>query len=159
VSAVLTDVNEKGTAAIEEVKDALTEKVIKEKKAEMFVKEFNDALAGGASLEAAASKMKLSVEQAPNINFNTAALPGSTNEPAVIGSIAAMKAKTLSKPITGREGVFLVYVDAVTEAPAQKDFKAQQTQEIAQLVPRVDYEVFDALKETANITEHLVKFY
>jgi hypothetical protein len=25
--------------------------------------------------------------------------------------------------------------------------------------PRVDYEVFDALKETANITEHLVKYY
>jgi peptidyl-prolyl cis-trans isomerase D len=159
IVAVLTDVKEKGIASMEEVKDALTEKVIKEKKAEMFTKEFNDAMAGGATIEAVASKMKLAVEQAPNINFGTAAIPGSTNEPAVIGTVAAMKAKSMSKPIAGREGVFLVMVDAVTPAPPAKDYKSQQAQEISQLEPRVAYEVFDALKQTANITEHLVKFY
>jgi peptidyl-prolyl cis-trans isomerase D len=159
IVAVLTDVREKGVATMEEVKDALTEKVIREKKAEMFTKEFNDAMAGGASIEAVAAKMKLAVEQAPNVNFNTAAIPGSANEPAVIGAVSAMKAKTISKPIVGKEGVFLVMVDAVTPAPPVKDYKAEQTQEISQLTPRVDYEVFDALKQTANITEHLVKFY
>jgi hypothetical protein len=65
----------------------------------------------------------------------------------------------MSKPITGKEGVFLVYVESVTPSPAQKDYKAQQATEIQQIQPRVDYEVHDALKENANITEHLVKFY
>lgn len=159
IVAVITDAREKGIATLEEAKDALTEKVIKEKKAEMFTKEFNDAMAGGASIDAVAAKMKLAVETAPNVNFNTAAIPGSTNEPAVMGVVSAIKAKTMSKAIAGREGVFVVYVDAVTEAPAQKDYKAQQTTEISQMQPRVDYEVYDALKESANITEHLVKYY
>jgi peptidyl-prolyl cis-trans isomerase D len=159
IVAVITEVKEKGIAPMEDVKDALTEKVIKEKKAEMFTKEFNDAMAGGASIDAVASKMKLPVEQAANVNFNTTSIPGSTNEPVVVGTVSAMKAKTMSKPLMGREGVFLVYVDAITDAPAVKDFKTQQSMEIQQMQPRVDYEVYDALKQTANITEHLVKFY
>lgn len=159
IVAVLTDVREKGIAQMEDVKDALTEKVVRQKKAEMFTKEFEDAMAGGATIEAVAAKMKLAVEQAPNVNFSTAAIPGSTNEPAVIGVVSTLKAKTMSKPVTGREGVFLVFADAVTPAPAQKDYKAQQTMEISQMQPRVDYEVFDALKENANISEHIVKFF
>jgi peptidyl-prolyl cis-trans isomerase D len=159
IVAVLTDVKEKGIAPMEDVKDALAEKVIRQKKADMFSKEFSDAMAGGADINAVASKLKLAVEQAPNVNFNTAAIPGSTNEPAVMGVISTLKAKAMSKPVTGREGVFLVFVDAVTEAPAQKDYKAQQTMEISQMQPRVDYEVFDALKENANITEHIVRFF
>ena len=103
--------------------------------------------------------MKVAVEQAQNINFSSAALPGSTNEPAVIGAASVQKAQTLSKPITGREGVFVVYVESVTPAPAQKDYIAQQKAAMTQMQSRVDYEVTDALKETANITEHLVKYY
>jgi peptidyl-prolyl cis-trans isomerase D len=159
IVAVITDAKEKGIAKMEEVKDALTEKVIRKKKAEMFIKEFNDAMAGGATIEAVAAKMKLAVEQAPNVNFNTAAIPGSTNEPAVMGTVSATKAKTMSKPVEGREGVFLVYVDAVTPAPEQKDYKAQQLSQSSQLQSRVDYEVFDALKENANITEHIIRFF
>lgn len=159
IVAVLTDVKEKGIAPIENVKDALTEKVIKEKKAEMFSKEFNDAAVGAATIDAVATKLKLAVEQAQNVNFNTTAIPGSANEPVVVGAVAAMKAKTMSKPLTGREGVFLVYVETVTPATEQKDFKAQQSMEIQQIQPRVDYEVYEALKQSANITEHLVMFY
>ena len=159
IVAVLTDVREKGIAPMDQVKDALTEKVVRQKKAEMFTKEFNDAMAGGADINAVAAKLKLAVEQAPNVNFYTAAIPGSTNEPAVMGVVSTLKAKTMSKPVTGREGVFLVYVDAVTPAPEQKDYKAQQTMQISQMQPRVDYEVFDALKENANISEHIVRFF
>jgi peptidyl-prolyl cis-trans isomerase D len=159
IVATLVDVKEKGVAKMEEVKDKLTEKVVLEKKAEMFIKEFNDAMAAGATIDAVAAKLKLPIEQAPNVNFNTAAIPGSANEPAVMGVVSTLKAKTMSKPVKGREGVFLVFADAVVPAPEQKDMKAQQTMEMSQLAPRVDYEVFDALKENANITEHIVRFF
>jgi peptidyl-prolyl cis-trans isomerase D len=159
IVAVITDVKEKGIASMEEVKDALTEKVIREKKAETFTKEFNDAMAGGASIEAVAAKLKLNIEQAANVNFGTTAIPGSANEPAVMGVVSTLKAKSMSKPVKGREGVFLVYADVVIPAPEQKDLKAQQSMEMSQMAPRVDYEVFDALKENANITEHIVRFF
>ena len=76
-----------------------------------------------------------------------------------MGAVSALKAKSLSKPITGKEGVVVVFVDTKTDAPAQKDYKSQQTQELTQLGSRVDYEVYDALKKNANVEEHLVKFY
>ncbi|MCC6837488.1 MAG: peptidyl-prolyl cis-trans isomerase, partial [Bacteroidia bacterium] len=156
IVAVITEVKEKGIAPLEQVKEDVTAKVIKEKKIEMFAKEF---AAAGNTLEAIASKMQLNIEQAQNVNFNTAAIPGSNSEPAVIGAVSVQKAGTLSKAIGGKEGVFMVFVDAVTPAPAQTDYKAQQQNLNSQLIPRVDYEVYDALKENANVTEHLVKFY
>ncbi len=159
IVAVLTEVREKGIAPLEQVKDDVTAKVIKEKKAEEFTKELSAALAGGVTIDALGAKLKLPVEEGQNINFNTPALPGSTSEPAVIGVVIVQKAKTFSKPLIGREGVFVVYVESVTEAPAQKDYKMQQSTEISSLQPRVDYEVYEALKENAKVVDHLVKFY
>jgi hypothetical protein len=52
-----------------------------------------------------------------------------------------------------------VYTESVTAAPALTDYTTQQKMAISQLQPRVDYEVYDALKTNANIVEHLVKFY
>ncbi len=159
VVASITEVREKGIAPLEQVKDDVTSKVIKEKKAEQFADEFTTAMAGGATIDAIAAKMKLQVEQAPSVNFATTTIPGSSNEPTLTGTIAAMKAKTLSKPLTGKEGVIVAYVDTKTDAPAQKDYKAQQTQQVQQIASRVDYEVYDALKKNANVEEHLVRFY
>ncbi|MEI6487761.1 MAG: SurA N-terminal domain-containing protein [Bacteroidota bacterium] len=159
VVAALTEVREKGIAPMEQVKDDLTAKVIKEKKAEQFTTEMTAAMAGGATIDAIAAKLKVAVEQVPSVNFNTTAIPGSANEPVVTGTVAAMKGKSMSKPLVGKEGVIVVQVDAKTDAPAQKDYKAQQTQMVSQMSSRVDYEVYDALKKNANVEEHLVRFY
>lgn len=159
VVAVLTDVKEKGFADLEQVKDEVTAKVIKEKKAEMFINEMNAAMAGGTNIEAVASKLKLGVSHVANINFNSNAIQGAGNEAAVIGAVSALKLKTMSKPLKGREGVFVVYADSISTAPALTDYRAQQGQAMSQLQPRVDYEVYDALKTNANVVEHLFKFY
>ncbi len=159
VVAALIDIKEKGIAPLETVKEEVTAKVIKEKKAEIFVKDFNATIGAGAQIDAVAAKMKLNVEQAHQINFNTPSIPGAGNQPAIIGAVSIQKAKTISKPLVGKEGVYMVYVEAAAEAPAQKDYKAQQTAAIAQLQPRVDYEVYDALKANANIVDRLFKFY
>ncbi len=159
VVAVVTDIREKGFATLEQVKDDVTAKVIKEKKAELFTTEFNTAMAGGASIDAIASKLKLGISQVQNINFNSNSIQGAGNEAGIIGAISVQKANTLSKPLKGKEGVFLVYTESVTAAPALTDYTNQQKMAISQLQPRVDYEVYDALKTNANIVEHLVKFY
>lgn len=158
VVAVITDVREKGIAPLEQVKEEITAKVIVEKKAEIFTKEFASAMAGNATIDAIAANMKLAVEQAPNVNFMTTQIPGSSNEPAVVGAVSVQKAKTMSKPIKGKEGVFVVYVESSVEAPALTDYTGPQKSQMQNIQPRVDYEVFNALKENANIVEHLTKF-
>ncbi len=159
IVAVITDVKEKGFADLEQVKEEVTAKVIKEKKAELFANEMKAAMSTGTSIDALAAKLKLGVSNVANINFNSGALQGATNEAAVIGAITVQKVNTLSQPLKGKEGVFVVYVDSLAAAPALPDYKQQQMQAMSQFQPRVDYEVYDALKTNANITEHLFKFY
>ncbi|MGB3946855.1 MAG: SurA N-terminal domain-containing protein [Bacteroidia bacterium] len=156
VVAVIADVKEKGVATLEQAKEEVTARVIKEKKAELIAAEMASA---GAQIDAIASKLGLTVEQAQNINFTSTTLGGLGNQPAVIGAVCALKPNTLSKPIVGRDGVFVAYVESVTDAPAQKDYKMQQTAVAFQIQPRVDNDVYEALKTNANIEEHLVKFY
>jgi peptidyl-prolyl cis-trans isomerase D len=158
IIAVITEVKEKGIAPQEQVKDDLTSKVIKQKKAEKLSKELEDALAGNTTIDALATKLNLPLQQAQGINFSTNALPGTSNEPAVIGIVTAQKAQTMTKPITGKDGVFVAYITAKKDAPVQKDYIAQQKGAMVEIQGRVDYEVYDALKENANIKEHFLKF-
>ncbi|MFL5765188.1 MAG: SurA N-terminal domain-containing protein [Bacteroidia bacterium] len=156
--SVITEVREKGIAPLEQVKEEVTAKVIQQKKAEIFTKEFADAMNGATTVDAISAKMKLPVEQAPNVNFMTNQIPGSQSEPAVIGEVSVQKANTLSKPLAGKEGVFVVYVEKITPAQELKDYSGPQKSQMQNIQPRVDYEVFEALKENANIQEHLVKY-
>ncbi len=158
IVAVITEVREKGVAPFEQVKTEVTAKVVQHKKAEMFSKEFASAMSGNANLDAIAGVMKLPVEKAQNVNFMTNQIPGSNSEPAVMGTVSVMKANSLSKPIEGKEGVFVVLVESVTPAPPMKDYTGPQKSQMQNIQPRVDYEVYSALKENANIVEHLTKF-
>jgi peptidyl-prolyl cis-trans isomerase D len=157
IVAVVTEIREKGIAPLEQVKEQVTAKVIKEKKGQQISKEFEAALAGG-TIETIASKVQQPVMEAQNVNFSLNALPASANEPAVIGQIVTLKPQTLSKPIVGKEGVYVVYVTAKREAPAPKDYEAQQKGAMVESQARVDYEVYNALRENANIVEHFLKF-
>lgn len=158
VVAVITEVREKGIAPLEQVKDDVKSKVIKQKKGEQFVKEFETASAGNVTVDALSTKLGIPLLEAKGINFSTNALPNSSNEPAVIGIVTAQKAQTTTKPIVGKEGVYVVTVVSKTETPAPKDYLAQQKGAIVEAQARVDYEVYNALKENANIKEHFVKF-
>jgi peptidyl-prolyl cis-trans isomerase D len=158
IVAVITEVREKGIAPEEQVKEDLTTKVIKQKKGEQLSKELEAALAGTATIDALATKLNLPLQQAQGVNFSTNALPGSSNEPVVIGLVTAQKAQTMSKPIIGKQGVYVAYVTSRKEAPAQKDYIAQQKGAMVELQGTVDNGVYDALKENANIQEHFVKF-
>ena len=117
-------------------------------------------MAAGKTIEEIAAKMNLQVSQpVPNVNFSSNGVPDLGNEPIFAGTVAALKAKSMSKAIAGSEGVFVLYVDSKVDAPAQKDYKAQQTSQLSQAAQRVDSEVYEALKQNANVTEHLVRYY
>jgi len=54
--------------------------------------------------------------------------------------------------------VFVVSVTSVKEAVLPTDFKGKQLEIERMANGRVDYELFDALKEKANIEDHRGKF-
>lgn len=159
VIALITEVNPKGILPFENVKAKAEVKAIEEKKAAMFIDEFNKSMAGLTDINALAAKVNQPVEVMQRMSFNSYSLAGAGKEDYVIGYTSTLSAKKLSKPIKGVAGVYVVYVDSVEDAPEVKDLSGQKTQIYTTLQSSVDYDVFNALKENANIVDNKARFY
>ncbi len=158
VIANLVSIKEKGIAPLEEVKDDVTIKAIRDKKAANFIKEFETKAAGAKTTTDIASKMGLTVETADNLNFASYNVAAIGREDALIGTATSLKSGSISKVIKGDNGVFVVGITSVKDAELPKDFKAMQKQVEQAAAGRVDYELYDALKDRANIEDHRAKF-
>lgn len=66
--------------------------------------------------------MKLNLQQAKYINFNTTSIRGAINQSAMIGAVWALKAKSKSEPLLIKDEVYVIVVKAFTEAPVQKNY-------------------------------------
>jgi len=158
VVAQLVAIKDKGIAPLEDVKDDVTAKTIRDKKAETFITEFTTKARASKSIDDIAAKMGLTAEISDNLTFSAYNVAAIGREDALIGTAAVMKAGATSKAIKGDNGVFIVSVSSVKDAVLPQDFKGKQ-KEIEQMnTGRVDYELFDALKEKANIEDHRGKF-
>lgn len=159
VIAKLTDIKEKGVLPMEDVKDKVTAEAIKLKKAEKLIEQYNTKAAGAATIDEIGQKMNLPVTPTDNVTFSNPYLQGVGNEPRLVGVIFALKPGQPSKPIRGDNGVFVVAVDKITEPAATKDYSANQKQLADQRKQRSEYELFNALKEKANVEDNRGKFY
>ena len=153
VIAVLTEVNEKGTAPLDDVKEEIERFVMNTKKFEMLAPKMK-----GGSVNEIASTIGQKVETATNMNFNAFSIPGAGFEPDVIAVATAMNEGEMSTPIEGRAGVYVFKVTKVV-----KDENADENQVKSKISlgfkNRVSYQVFDALKESANIVDNRAKFF
>lgn len=158
IVACIVGVKEKGIAPLEEVKDEVTVKTIRDKKAEMFINEFKTKAGASKSTQDIAAKMGLTEEKADALTFTAYNVGTMGREDALVGTACSMKAGSTSKATKGDNGVFVVSVAAVNEAPLPKDFKAKQKEIEQTSAYRVDGELYDALKEKADIEDHRGKF-
>ncbi len=154
VVAKVSAIRTKGNANIEDVKDQIEPIVIKKKKAEKFIEEFNKDLSGNTSLVALASKYNRTVDTAENVSFNTFSLPAYGIEPKVISTATVIEKNKISKPIEGNSGVFVIMVYNQTLAPEKTDYVAEQLSLIRSAVARASYQTYDALKKIAEIKDY-----
>lgn len=159
IVANLVSIKDKGIAPLEEVREDVTKKAIRDKKAEQFMAEFTSKAGTSKSIDDIASKMNLIVEKADNLTFASYNIPAIGREDALIGTATAMKNGALSKVIKGDNGVFVVFINAVNEAALPRDFKGKQKEMEQAANGRVDYEMYDALREKADIEDHRGKFF
>ncbi len=157
VVAKVTDIREKGTSTIEQVKEQLTAEARKDKKALMFIDQLTKA--GSSNIDAIASKVKQMVMPAENISFASPFLGNAGFEGAVVGNLMTLKPGQISKPIKGNSGVYVIVVNNFNETTLPKEFKESANQIKQQLQGRAQYEVENALKEKADITDHRGRFY
>lgn len=159
VIAVLTEVKEKGIAPYEQALDLVKGKVITAKKAQIFIEKINAKMSGATTIDALAAALGTQVKNAEGVNFNSSFVANLGVEPALVGTIFSLKQGVLSKPVEGTTGVFVAVIDRISEPAATTDFSSNKKQAIQQLQQRTTYEVFNALKEKANITDNRGKYY
>jgi peptidylprolyl isomerase/peptidyl-prolyl cis-trans isomerase D len=70
-----------------------------------------------------------------------------------------MKSGQVSQPLKGDNGVAVVTVKSFQEPPATTDYSANIKTIADTRKSRSEYEVFNALKEKANVEDNRGKFY
>lgn len=151
VVAKLVAIKNKGTLPLEDVKDEVTAKAKQQKKAEQFLTEFKNA---GTTVEQIATKLSLEVKKQESLTLASRNIEGLGHDDVIIGTVAGSKQGATSKATIGDNGVFVVAVNGIIAAPEVKDFKMQKMQSEQAIGGRSDYEVFNALKEKAEIEDH-----
>ena len=149
---------EKGIAPFEAVKDMATEGAKKEKKVQIITEEFNKAMATEKNIDALAAKMDEQVFDVDDVKFSMNSIAGVGREGALIGAASALKPGALSQPVVGRNGVMVILVQEVKEAPALTDFTANKNKMTVDQSGRVDSDVYDALKDASEIVDNRVRF-
>lgn len=154
IVAQLTKKGEKGITSVQDAAPFVKPILIRQKKAQILADK-----AKGTSLDAIASANKAEVKVATGLSMNNPTIIGEGREPRVVGTAFALKQGQVSKPIEGENGVYVVEVTSATKAPAIDNHKTYiKTLETLKL-NRASEEVFNALKNSADIKENLSMFY
>ncbi len=146
---------EKGIPALADVKDIMKYEVIKEKKAEMYTEKMK-----GSNLNEIAANVGLSVKTASNISGNASSVAGAGNEPKMIGAAFATPQGQVSKPIKGKNGVFVVSTTNKNEATAPEGYTFDSEQNISnsQLRRQAQSGVYQALYELSDLEDKRNRF-
>lgn len=155
VVCLLQRIKAEGAPAIEDVREPFTREVVKEKKGEAFAQR----MSGKTDLNALASDMKTTVQNASDLPFNTFSLPGGYSESEVVGRIFALPAGQTSKPLVGETGVYVVNMGALTPAPEMTDAEGERKQVVDRVRARAEGQLFNALRTAADVKDERSKFY
>ena len=158
VVAALTDVKKKGYAPLEDVKTEIEIKLTKEKKLDALASQINDKISGASTIDDAAVALNTTVSEASKVRFANPYVNGVGLEPAIVAKAFEMPENTLSGPVKGENGVFVMIVTNRT-IPENPDIQSAEFRLKYAMQSRVAYEGYDALKENADIVDNRIKFY
>ncbi len=159
VVAQLAAIKPKGTLALDLVKKQIEPAVRNQVKAKKLEDKFNIALKGASNLDKVAAQVGSKVTPVQNIVFANPIIPGIAQENKVVGAIFGSAIRKISKPVEGQNGVYVYVVDSFNNPPALNN-ASKDRQQIAQAtLQRIDTDVFNVLKEKANVKDYRAKFF
>ncbi len=154
VVAVLTEVHDSEYRTIDDVRAELTLEATNNKKAEYIINQLKDI----KTLDEAATLLDTDIKTAENVSLSTYRFGSAGIEPAVIGTALAMEANTVSQPIKGNMGVYLILTGEKQVANGQLNTE----QEIQQLNMRtaysLPYQAISLIEDKADVTDNRARF-
>lgn len=156
VIAAVVSLQEEGNRPFEAVKSSIELAVVKEKKKEMLLKQFNEAKA--ETLEATAQNLGLSVETAQGFNFNYGSVNAIGYEPAINGAAAALEVNEVSNPIAGRNGIYIIELTNIA-GEANTSIAEEKTSLYQSSSYRASYQAYETIKNNIDVEDKRSKFY
>ncbi len=155
VVAVLRAIKEEGAPELEDVREAFTKEVVKQKKAEAYMAKME----GKTDLNAIATEVGGRVENATDLSYNSFNLPGGYSEFEVVGKIFALQSGQTSVPLKGETGVYVASMTSVTEPSPEADVESDRTSLRSRVQSRAENGVFNALRDAAGVVDNRYLYY
>ena len=154
VIAQLTRRNPKGLKSIAESSATVSPILRNEKKA----KKIRESISSSDISEIATSQ-GVTVKTASAITMANPTIADGGTEPKVIGAAFGTKVGETTKLIDGDNGVYVVRVLAINNAPELENYTPFANQLNAATAPTINTNVFNALKNAADIEDNRADFY
>ena len=158
VVSQLEAIKPKGTLALDLVKKQIEPAVRNQVKAKKLEEKFN-AVKEASDLNKIAAAVGAKVMPVQNVVFANPIIPGLDQENKVIGSIFGSPLHKVSKPVEGQSGVYVFVVDSFNNPPAMANGLKNRQQFDQAALQRVDGDVFNVLKDKANVKDYRAKFF
>jgi peptidyl-prolyl cis-trans isomerase D len=154
----LTEIKKEGTLPLDVVKKQIEAAVRNQVKAKQLAEKLQSAATGASSIDQVAQKAGAKVVPVQNIVFANPMLPAVSVEYKLIGSVFGSKPGQISKPVEGQHGVYVYTLENFIN-PAPLTNAVREKQQIGQmLLQRSESQLFDALKDKANVKDYRAKF-
>ncbi|MBA3649755.1 MAG: SurA N-terminal domain-containing protein [Chitinophagales bacterium] len=159
VVALLTEVKPEGTMSVQDARQQVQLAVLKEKKGAQIAAQLAASGTLNATLESIATKFNQPVKSISNLAFANAYAQDLGFEPKVVGETFALKSNTVSKPILGESGVFVISVSSLNKPTPIADYNSYKQQILSSLQPRLQYGYAEALKKSIKIQDDRYLFF
>ena len=152
--AQLTALHREGLMSVEDASVQVLPKLRKEKKAAQII-----ASNQGKSMEDIASSNGIAVASASALNAKSPTIAGAGREPLVVGTAVIMDPGQTSALLEGETGVFKLEVTNKEAAPDMENYAPYAINLQSSRAGRVSNEVYNALREKAEIVDNRATFY
>ncbi len=152
---VLTTIKPKGVLPLDVVKKQIEPAVRNHVKAKQLMDKLQS---GGSNIDQVAQKTDSKVVPVQNIVFANPVIPGLSLEYKLIGTIFGSQPGKLSKPVEGEHGAYVFVIDNFIN-PAPLNNAVREKEQLGQaLLQRSQGQIFEALKDKANVKDYRAKF-
>ena len=151
----ITEKIDKGLSSIDNVGEEVR-KIISKKKKEVIIKNrYKDI----QSLDSFSKEDKVIIETASAINQKNPTIPGTGNEPFVVGAAFALNEGKTSSLIAGEKGVYMVVLLKKNIVPDLDDYSNYSKLILKNSSQNLAENIFNALKSVANIEDNRAMYY
>ena len=151
----LKNINDKGVAKVDEVRDEITRELLNKKKAELIIKNNSNI----TTLDEFAAKNKLEITTANAVNQKSGTIVGSGEESFIVGKAFGLDELQTSKLLIGNSGVYKLKITKKSTAEDLPDYSSLALKLENEERKNLPSLIISALENVAEIQDNRAIFY